>query len=126
MDEVKKAGEVETGGILIGFETEERDIVVLQASGPGPNAVMTKACFEKDIGYCQEHLREASQALGIRGLYVGEWHYHPAGSNHPSPLDIKSMYGIARQENYATEKPVMIIIGPDQNLSGTIHYMNSQ
>jgi integrative and conjugative element protein (TIGR02256 family) len=126
LEEVKKARDVETGGILIGFETEERDIIVLRASGPGPKAVMTKTRFEKDIEYCQQQLEEASRELGIRGLYVGEWHFHPSGSNHPSALDIKSMYGIAHQENYATEKPAMIIIGPSHNLSGTIHYINSE
>jgi len=125
-EEVKKSGEVETGGILIGFETEDKDIIVLQASGPGPKAVMTKTIFEKDIEYCQQHLEEASREFGIRGLYVGEWHFHPFGTNHPSPLDIKSMFGIAHQENYATDKPIMIIVGSDENLSATIHYINSE
>jgi hypothetical protein len=64
--------------------------------------------------------------LGIRGLYVGEWHFHPSGGNHPSALDIKSMYGIAHQENYATEKPAMIIVGQGMGLSGTVHYINSE
>lgn len=125
LEEVKNAKGVETGGILIGYETEERDIFVLQATGPGPKAVMTEARFEKDIEYSQKQLEKASKDLGIRGLYVGEWHFHPSGSNHPSPLDIKSMYEIAWQENYATDKPAMIIVGYDYNLSGTIHLITA-
>jgi len=126
LGEVKKVEGVETGGILIGFETEERDIIILRASGPGPKAVMTETRFEKDIEYCQQQLEESSRELGIRGLYVGEWHFHPSGSNHPSPLDIKSMYEIAHQENYATDQPAMIIVGPDHNLSGTIHPITAE
>ena len=121
LKEVMRVKNIETGGILIGFETDERDIVVLRATGPGPKAVMTDNLFEKDIEYCQQQLEDASKEFGIRGLYVGEWHFHPSGSNHPSPLDIRSMHEIARQENYATDQPAMIIVGQDQNLSGTIH-----
>jgi len=126
LEEVKKVKRIETGGILIGFEMEEREIVVLRASGPGPKAVMIETRFEKDIEYCQQQLVEASREFGIRGLYVGEWHFHPSGSNLPSPLDIKSMYEIANQENYATDQPAMIIVGPDHNMSGTIHPIGSK
>jgi integrative and conjugative element protein (TIGR02256 family) len=126
LEEVKKAEGVETGGILIGYETEERDIIVLRASGPGPKAVMAETRFEKDIEYCQRQLMEASMELGTRGLYIGEWHFHPSGNNHPSPLDIRSMYEIASQENYATDQPAMIIVGYDHNLSGTIHFITTE
>ncbi len=126
LEEVKRVKGIETGGILIGFEREEREIVVLRASGPGPKAVMIETRFEKDIEYCQQQLVEASSEFGIRGLYVGEWHFHPSGSNLPSPLDIKSMYEIANQENYATDQPAMIIVGPDHNMSGTIHPIGSK
>jgi integrative and conjugative element protein (TIGR02256 family) len=125
LEEVKKAEGVETGGILIGFETEEKDIIVLRASGPGPKSVMTETRFERDIEHCQKQLEKASSELGIRGLYMGEWHFHPSGSNHPSPLDIKSMHEIACQENYATDRPAMIIVGYDLNLSGTIHLITA-
>jgi hypothetical protein len=69
LEEVRKAGEVETGGILIGFETEGREIMVLRATGPGPRAVMTKNRFEKDIEYCQQQLEEASRELVPCNIY---------------------------------------------------------
>lgn len=119
--EAAASGQIETGGILIGFRNETGNIVVVRATGPGPKAVRTEARFEKDIEYCQQQLIESSQSLGLKGQYVGEWHYHPTGTNEPSGTDIKSLAEIARQVNYATDEPVMVIVSPDLELAFTIH-----
>ena len=44
-----------------------------------------------------------------RKLGLGEWHYHPSGGNEPSGLDIKSLTEIAAQNEYRTDKPIMIL-----------------
>jgi len=119
--EAATSGKVETGGILIGFRNESGNIVVVKATGPGPNAVRTENRFEKDVEYCQQRLVEAAKSLVPRGQYVGEWHYHPHGNNEPSGTDIKSLSEIAEQINYATDEPIMVIVSPELEAAFTLH-----
>jgi len=113
--------EVETGGVLIGYRTDEGIYVISKASKPGPKAIRTKTIFEKDEEYCQMVLDDAYRELGEKGLYLGEWHYHPTGSNEPSGLDVKSLTEIAAQDNYRIDKPIMIILSPTLEFGITIH-----
>lgn len=119
--ESAESKEVETGGVLIGYRTDEGTYVISKASKPGPKAIRTKTRFEKDEEYCQKVLNDAYRELGEKGLYLGEWHYHPSGSNEPSGLDIKSLTEIAAQDNYRIDKPVMIILSPTLEFGITIH-----
>jgi len=84
--EIAKGPDVETGGILIGQRESDGKYVINRSTGPGPNATKTKTLFEKDEAYCQKELEKSLVALGDKGLYIGEWHYHPVGSNSPSGL----------------------------------------
>jgi integrative and conjugative element protein (TIGR02256 family) len=113
--------DIETGGVLIGYREDGRKYVILRASKPGSNAIRTKTRFEKDEEYCQKELLDAFTELGEKGLYLGEWHYHPAGSNEPSGLDIKSLTEIAAQDNYRIDRPIMIIMSPTLECAITIH-----
>lgn len=119
--EAAASGEIETGGILIGYREDKGQYIIERATGPGPNAVRTGTWFEKDIEYCQARLNEALSDLGERGLYLGEWHYHPAGENKPSGRDIKSLTEIAEQDNYRIDKPIMLILSPTLEFGLTIH-----
>lgn len=119
--ESAESGDVETGGVLIGHRNDIGEYIIVRASKPGPNAIRTKTRFEKDEEYCQKELLDAFKELGEQGLYLGEWHYHPSGSNEPSGLDIKSLTEIAAQENYRIDKPIMIILSPRQEYAITIH-----
>lgn len=120
------SGDNETGGVLIGYRTTDGKYVILKATGPGEKAIRTKTRFEKDEQHCQAKLENALRELGDKGLYLGEWHYHPAGSNEPSGLDIKSLTEIAAQNNYRIDKPVMIILSPSLECAITIHDKNEQ
>ena len=104
--ESTESKEIETGGVLIGYRTENGSYVVFKASKPGPNATRTNIRFKKDEKYCQKFLDDAYSELGEKGLYIGEWHYHPTGGNIPSGTDIKSLTEIAAQENYRIDRPV--------------------
>ena len=66
-------------------------------------------------------LLNAFDELGEQGLYLGEWHYHPLGSNEPSGIDIKSLTEIAVQDNYRIDRPIMIILSPNLEYAITIH-----
>jgi len=110
--------DVETGGVLIGYREDSGKYVILRATGPGPKAIRTKTRFEKEEEYCQKGLIDAFSQLGEKGLYLGEWHYHPVGSNEPSGLDIKSL---TAQTGYRIDKPIMIILSPNLECAITIH-----
>lgn len=116
--------DVETGGVLVGYRNGSGEYIIVKASKPGPNAIRTKTRFEKDAKYCQEQLLDACSKLGDKGLYLGEWHYHPSGSKEPSGVDIKSLTEIAAQDNYRIDKPIMIILSKDLEYGITIHDKN--
>lgn len=120
------SGDVETGGILIGFRKGGDEYVIVRASKAGPNAIRTKTRFEKDEEYCQKELLDAFNELSEKGLYLGEWHFHPSGSNEPSGLDIKSLTEIAAQENYRIDKPIMLILSPELEYAITVHDKNGK
>ncbi len=124
--ECKGPMSVETGGILIGHMTEKGNYVILRATQPGPNAVKTQMSFERDEKFCQKELENALKELGSKGIYLGEWHYHPKGSNFPSGVDIRSLTEIAQQENYRIDKPILIILSSAFEYAITIHDRNSQ
>ncbi len=124
--ESAESGDLETGGILIGFRNGGGEYVILRASKAGPNAIRSKTRFEKDEEYCQEKLLDAYEELGEKGLYLGEWHFHPSGGNEPSGLDIKSLTEISAQDDYRIDRPIMIILSSDLEYAITIHDRNGK
>lgn len=82
--------DVETGGVMLGYRTDDGKYVITRITGPGPKAVRTTTRFEKDVAYCQGEIEKTFGELGDKGLYWGEWHYHAIGGNSPSGTDIKS------------------------------------
>lgn len=121
ISEARASGEVETGGILIGFLSSENVLVVTRPTGPGPNADRRKDWFLRDTEYCQAELEKATTELGQKGTYIGEWHYHPTGGADPSGRDLLSLSEIGLQKNYATDEPAMIIVGPQYEAQATTH-----
>jgi integrative and conjugative element protein (TIGR02256 family) len=101
----------ETGGILIGYVDQDRTANVLRATEPGPKATRSARIFVRDTEYTQAQLDAAAVQYGKQGAYLGEWHSHLEADPRPSPLDLESMVGIARAQNYLTRCPVMIIAG---------------
>lgn len=125
-NESSLSNDIETGGVLVGHIDEKGTYCVLKASGPGPNAIRTKVRFEKEERYCQEFLERMTKELGVKGAYLGEWHYHPTGTNDPSGQDIKSLSEIAKQEEYRIDKPISIILAPDLEYVITVHDKDRQ
>jgi len=112
---------LETGGILLGYIDATGDYNIVKASEPGPNVKKTPTRFEKDIKFCNKVLTNSIKKIGEKGMYIGEWHYHPEGSNEPSGLDIKSLTEIATQNNYRIEKPILLIVSQKYEFGITIH-----
>ncbi|MBU2622570.1 MAG: ThiF family adenylyltransferase [Proteobacteria bacterium] len=123
--EAEASGSIETGGILLGY-IENIVYHVMDASGPGSNAVRTATRFERDINHCQREIHRVADELGKDGLYLGEWHYHPAGNNSPSAQDMKSLMEIASQEEYRIKNPISIILSSSGECAITIHDKNGR
>jgi integrative and conjugative element protein (TIGR02256 family) len=107
----------ETGGILVG-RRHGGDVIVVAASGPGPNAKATEQLFERDGPFCQEFLERVAADSEVPLDYVGEWHSHPASDSTPSPRDTKSLEDTARDPDYLTESPVMVIVAFPEGVGG--------
>lgn len=115
------SGDRETGGILMGFRiADDARVAIARATRPGPNAICEPTRFHRDVEFCQAELDASTAELGLRGRYVGEWHYHPAGPAMPSGLDLLSLSQIAAQDEYAVEVPVMLLAAPGE-LRATAH-----
>lgn len=119
--ECAESGDRETGGILMGFRVaDDGRVAIVRATRPGPNATCEPTRFHRDVEYCQAELDASTAELGMRGRYVGEWHYHPAGPATPSGLDLLGLSQIAAQDEYAVEVPVMLLAAPGE-LRATAH-----
>ncbi len=120
-NEGSRSGDIETGGILMGFRSGTGNLIITKVSGPGPSSIRRSDWFERDRDFCQQVLDKTVAELGERGQYVGEWHYHPRDTNQPSGRDLQSLTEIALQANYATDEPVLVILSPDLEFAFTIH-----
>lgn len=90
--------DIETGGQLFGYWTEEGVPVVMYAIGPGKNANHQVTFFNQDI----EYLLRTGNELRIRyGLqHIGEWHsHHRLGLARPSSHDANTMVSTIREKN---------------------------
>jgi integrative and conjugative element protein (TIGR02256 family) len=103
----------ETGGALIGFEQADGDVVVVEVTDAGPQAVERPTRFVYDPDHVNARLHDAYSRLGSRGVYVGEWHTHLEADPKPSPRDIASLLAIASHPQYLTDEPVLLIAGLD-------------
>lgn len=108
----------ETGGVLFGYRTGDNDIVVTEATGPGPRAKHGWLTFEPDTGYCQKLLERIYQDSKGAISYIGDWHTHPHCTVRPSSIDVASMVALARDADVRQSKPVLWIFRPGDELLG--------
>lgn len=107
---------LETGGVLFGYRTDEDDIVVTEATGPGPKARHRRSSFEPDTAYCQARLVSTYERTGGTISYLGEWHTHPYGSTRPSQQDLRSMLILAEDPATRQPEPLLWIYRPTYGL----------
>jgi integrative and conjugative element protein (TIGR02256 family) len=100
----------ETGGILLGHRVNETTLEITRATPPGPRAKHGPFSFRRDTPFLQRYLDDLYDRSEGQEDYVGEWHVHPALDAPPSRTDRRSLWRIARQRNYATENPVLVIV----------------
>lgn len=106
-----RAGQEETGGILIGYYTNDQTTaVVTEATPPPKDSLFGPTWFHRGIAGIRR-LLSVLWEKSDRRYYLGEWHYHPSQNVEPSSTDIEQMVRISEDPSYHCHKPIMLILG---------------
>lgn len=88
---------IETGGQLFGYWTEDGVPVVMYAIGPGPKANHQTAFFNQDVDYLITLGKLLKEHFGLH--HIGEWHsHHHLGLAKPSSHDVHTMNSTIREK----------------------------
>jgi integrative and conjugative element protein (TIGR02256 family) len=93
--ELRRAGEREIGGLLMGEHVLDETFRVVEISVQ--RAGGSEACFVRDPTSHQTQLNEFFAQTGAdysRFNYLGEWHSHPTFEAVPSPTDVRTMQSL--------------------------------
>jgi integrative and conjugative element protein (TIGR02256 family) len=108
--EAARAFPLETGGILMGYESAEGDFVATAVIGPGPNAVHAPTRFDHDSEWQFAEVARIYAASGRTETYLGDWHTHPCGIAAMSGLDASTLRFIAESPETRAPRAVMAIL----------------
>ena len=115
--ECSGAGQIETGGILVGYYTDdESTAIVTDALPPPDDSGRGPTWFNRGVAGLRKLLVSRWRRTR-RTYYIGEWHYHPASHITPSDDDLAQMRGISKDARYQCREPIMLIIGRDRRRS---------
>ncbi len=109
-----KAGNTETGGILLGHYTKRHDwAIVTDVSGPPDDSKHGRTSFYRGIKGLQIWLNYIWGSK--RHYYLGEWHYHPFASAEASFVDEMQLREHSDNRLLLCPEPVMMIVGGNPN-----------
>lgn len=115
LDEIQASGKAwlpcETGGILIGYRTEN-EYVVTQVIGPGANAKHGLMSFEPDQEYHEAEVARLYRESGRVLTYLGDWHTHPNSTAYLSGTDKQTAEKIASHKKARLPCPLMLVAAP--------------
>lgn len=107
-DALRKYGEFEIGGILIGRKVDVNIFEIVDASISDEDNRFSFVSFIRGIKKSElllkQHFRHET------GYYIGEWHSHPRFSLDPSFADIRTMMGILHNPNYGVSFVILLIV----------------
>jgi integrative and conjugative element protein (TIGR02256 family) len=108
-----KAKNNETGGILIGKYSEDRNNCIISSiNGPPKGSKQGRCTFKRSAVDLNKILHDKWD-LGFR--YVGDWHFHPNSSPKPSIVDDMQMKKFANSKKLNCHEPILLIIGGNQD-----------
>jgi len=109
--ECAKSSNQETGGILIGYYSNNNQTAIVCEATPPPNdSQKGRNWFWRGVTGLRSLLLDRWNE-NRKTYYIGEWHYHPAQVIEPSTTDLKQMIGISKSTRYYCSEPILIIIG---------------
>lgn len=99
----------EAGGILIGYETLNGDIIIEYATKPYEEDKRSRVSFDRIDKSHNRILKSIWENQGNIHIYIGEWHTHPEHYPNYSSQDKKNWIQIAANMN--KEKFIHVIVG---------------
>lgn len=105
--EIDKYGSIETGGVMLGYVTNET-IYVEKVSNGGSKAVHEYLYFRADNNYIEMFIDMEIANSGGKLRYLGEWHTHPQINPEPSKLDLDSLEEITESTD---DFCILVILG---------------
>jgi integrative and conjugative element protein (TIGR02256 family) len=108
--EVERAFPLETGGILMGYATENIS-VISTIIGPGPEAIHGPNSFAPDYDYHESEVARVYESSQRKWSYLGDWHSHPRQIHASlSKKDIQTLRRIASFKEARVNRPLMLIV----------------
>ena len=108
---------IETGGQLFGYWTENGTPVILYAIGPGPRANHQVTFFNQDVDYLVKVGNLLRNRYGLH--HIGEWHsHHQLGLAKPSGHDSDNMTSVIRRRGLGE---FLLCIGNCDNFSSSLN-----
>ena len=99
----------ETGGVLVGYYTENlRCAVATDASGPPPDSQAGRTWFHRGTRGLDSWLDRLWSEKGH--YFIGEWHCHMGTVSSPSPTDYFQLREIAFSTEYQCAIPLLLIV----------------
>lgn len=111
---LRKSGNFETGGILIGRKVEENSFEIIDVSVSDEDNKYSIVSFIRGVKKTDLLLRKHYKKKS--GYYIGEWHSHPKFSLSPSRQDIATMLGILADDNYGVTFSILMITKMNNNM----------
>jgi len=115
----------ETGGILIGRWFEPDTVLLMEATGAGPQANHQQYTFSIDLNYAKMELSRLRTAhFGVD--YVGEWHKHPPALPRPSNGDLFMAQQMLGDPDYPNNlvNPIVVWIAEKNHIEIYYYYIN--
>jgi integrative and conjugative element protein (TIGR02256 family) len=111
IDEAEKWAPYETGGVFMGYQAQNNDLVVTDLIDAGDNATHKYIRFSPDQDYQLEQIAHVYVGSGGTITYLGDWHTHPNSPPEPSLLDKRTLTRIALTPESKNMRPIMAILG---------------
>lgn len=126
--ECQKAGNQETGGILIGHYSRDHAMAFVTDVTSAPiDSKRGNTWFDRGVRGLKRKLQISWRKANT--FYLGEWHFHPGASPSPSSVDLAQMAEIATSPHYACPEPILLIVGGTEahrNVAGYVYEKGMQ
>jgi integrative and conjugative element protein (TIGR02256 family) len=110
MAECQRAGNQETGGILIGHYSRDHAMAFVTEVTSAPiDSKRGNTWFDRGVRGLKRKLQLSWRKASA--FYLGEWHFHPGAPPNPSPVDSAQMAEIGTSPHYACPEPILLIVG---------------
>src|SRR5207249_53736 len=115
-EEAREKSPMETGGVLIGYwANDSAEVVITQATGPGPEATHRADEFIPDARFQRAEIARIYRDSGRLHTYLGDWHTHPGGSLRLSRKDVRTLASIAETPAARASVPLMGVLAEDRS-----------